>query len=41
MSVSTASQTLNSGVNSSLRACDVQPPGQGGIKILAARVESL
>ena len=36
MSVSTASQTLNSGVKSSLRACEVQPPGQGGIKILAA-----
>ena len=36
MSVSTASQTLNSGVQSSLRACEVQPPGQGGIKILVA-----
>ena len=31
-----ASQTLNNGLKSSLRACDVQPPGQGGIKILAA-----
>ena len=27
---------LNNGVKSSLRACEVQPPGQGGIKILAA-----
>ena len=26
---------LNSGVKSSLRACEVQPPGQGGIQILA------
>ena len=26
----------NSGGKSSLRACEVQPPGQGGIKILAA-----
>ena len=26
----------NSGEKSSLRACEVQPPGQGGIKILAA-----
>ena len=31
-----ASTILNYGVKSSLRACEVQPPGQGGIKILAA-----
>ena len=31
-----ASTILNNGVKSSLRACEVQPPGQGGIKILAA-----
>ena len=27
---------LNNGVKSSLRACEIQPPGQGGIQILAA-----
>ena len=27
---------MNSGLKSSLRVCEVQPPGQGGIKILAA-----
>ena len=31
-----ASTILNSGVKSLLRACEFQPPGQGGIKILAA-----
>ena len=31
-----ASTIWNSGVKRSLRACDVPPPGQGGIQILAA-----
>ena len=31
-----ASTILNDGVKSSPRACELQLPGQGGIKILAA-----
>ena len=33
-----ASTILNNGVKSLLRACEVQPPGQGGIKILVTVV---